>query len=414
VRYSRFRSMGLVLLFCFTLLILCTAALASDFYVAPSGSDSNDGSQARPWRTMQRCVSNFTLDSNGAVCHVGAGAYTTGVDVTRGGASTSNRFVLQCDPGAVSAFAAKGQCQITGTISFANIAIFVEANNVDIKGFDIGNNPNMGAGIIGANSSTSTHIIGNYVHDLGQGVRNTAGTILGCPENGAIGAGSVDEQAIGNFIQNFGINPAPSGCNVSQGIYFGNGIAQNNLIAKVAVGGIQMSIGCNSVISNNTILSTKDAIIIENGTGCLGHNTVANNYMAAYSNAVFVTSSSAKCTSGAPNLFSHNISDGSGADFSAGPFSCDTVDPAPWIHQSGTAFFVNYQPNGNGDYHLKDGSLGIAGGAKTCVVGGMSPCTPSVDLAGTTRPSSISLGVFEGDQVASLPNAPSGLTALVQ
>jgi hypothetical protein len=365
----------------------------ADIFVGPTAIGSGNCSSFANRCTYATGMASLPSASTGVI-HVQGGPFTTGFDVTKGGTSPSQRLVLQCDAGLASATAAAGQCTITGTISFANIGIFVEANNVDVHGFDVGNNPAMGAGIIGANANTSIHIYGNYVHDLAQSVKNTAGTIVGCPENGAIGAGSVDEQAIGNFIQNFGINPAPSGCNVSQGIYFLSGIIENNLVVKVPVGAIQVSTGCNNVISNNTLINSKNSIIIENGTGCLGNNTVANNYGAAYTNFIFVTSSSAKCTAGAPNLFSHNMNDGSGADFSSGPFSCDTVTPAI-VHQAATAFFVNYQPDGSGDYHLKAGSSGIAGGASACVPGGVSPCTPSVDFAGVVRPTPQSVGAFE-------------------
>jgi hypothetical protein len=208
-----------------------------------TGSDSNDGSQARPWKTIQHCVSSFSLGSNGAVCHVGAGSYSTGVDVNRGGSSQSVRFALQCDPGAASASAAANECKITGTISFANIGVFVETNNVDVIGFDIGNNANMGAGIVGANANSSVHLKGNYVHDLGSNVFNTAGTVRGCPENGAIGAGSVDIQITGNFIKAFGIVPAAATCRVAQGIYVLNGTVQNNIVVGVPVGAIQLANG---------------------------------------------------------------------------------------------------------------------------------------------------------------------------
>ena len=401
-------------LFCLILVTLSATAFANDYYVGPTGSDSNDGSQARPWKTIQHCVGGFSLGSNGAVCHVAAGSYGTGVDVNRGGSSQSVRFVLQCDPGAASATAAVNQCKITGTISFATIGIFVEANNVDIVGFDVGNNANMGAGIIGANANSSVHLESNYVHDLGSNVSNTAGTVRGCPENGAIGAGSVDIQITGNFIKSFGIVPASTDCRVAQGIYVLNGVVQNNIVIGVPVGAIQLANGCNNIASNNTLINARHGIIIESNNGCLGHNTIANNYMAEFTDAVFFLSNSAKCTGSATNLFSHNMTDGSGVDFSAGPFSCDTVSPSQMVHQDPSSFFVNYQLNGNGDYHLKSGSLGIGAGSTACVTGGASPCTPNIDIAGVPRPNALSLGAFESGQSASLPNPPTGLTAQVQ
>jgi hypothetical protein len=167
-------------------------------------------------------------------------------------------------------------------------------------------------------------------------------------------------------------------------------------------------------VSNNTLVNSRHGIIIENENGCLGHNTIANNYIADYTDAFFFLSDTAKCSSSATNLFSHNMTDGSGSDFSVGPFSCDTVTPNPIVHQDPASFFADYQTNGNGDYHLKAGSLGIGAGSTACVQGGTFPCTPTLDIAGVSRSVSLSLGAFESGQSASMPAAPSGLTALVQ
>jgi hypothetical protein len=423
VRNASFRWIGSVL-FCFSLVILSATAFANDYYVMATGSDSNDGSQARPWKTIQHCVSSFSLGSNGAVCHVGAGSYSTGVDVNRGGSSQSVRFALQCDSGAASASAAANECKITGTISFANIGVFVETNNVDVIGFDVGNNANMGAGI-GISGQTpaanSVHLKGNYVHDLGQNVFNFAGTVgPGCPESGAITGGngaSTDLEAIGNFVKNFGVTPALTGCSVSQGIYFAgtNEVYENNIVVKVPTAGIQVQSNQKAIVSNNTVINSRECIIVESVTGTPGLSTYANNYCADYTvGAFFFASNVAKCSASNPNLFSHNMTDGSLPVFTSGPFSCDQVVNAPMPVQAGASFFTNYQLDGSGDYHLKGGSLGIGAGSTACVQGGTFPCTPTLDMAGVSRSVSLSLGAFESGQSASMPAAPSGLTALVQ
>ena len=391
------------------ILLLCSTAWG-DIYVSSTGSGSTCSSSVPC--SVSTGFGQFSSGSSTTI-HFASGTYSTGFDVTKNGTSSGSPLTLQCDNGAASAISAQNQCKVTGTISFANIGIFVEANNVVVKGFDVGNNPNMGAGIIGANANTNIHILGNYVHDLAQNVYNTAHTVgPGCPENGAVGAGSVGIQVYGNIIKHFGVFPRPSGCNVAQGIYVLDGQVYDNLVIGVPVGGIQIANACGSQVSNNTIISSLNAILIENNNGCAGHNTFANNYGANYTNFIFVTSGSAKCTGGTPNLFSHNIKDGSGTTFSAGPFSCDTVNDAPTSTQAATSYFVNYKTDGSGDYHLKSGSAGIGTGSASCTSGGTSPCTPVNDIAGVAF-GTLSVGAYSSTSAPNIPNPPSGLGVVV-
>jgi hypothetical protein len=440
VRVARSPRIALAL-FCLNCLILSTAALANDYYVAPTGNDSSAGSQSSPWKTIQKCINSFALGANGAVCHVADGTYQ-GVDITRGGSSSSMRFVLQCDGGADSATAAKNHCKIPNTVSFANFGIAVEANNVDIVGFDIGNNPNMGTAIVAmcnpngsvvpCTTGNSVHIIGNYGHDLGSNVSSSSG-VVGCPEDGVFTGGAhghtyTDPQIIRNFVARFGITPAPAGCNVAQGIYFGNvpagslAIVQNNIVVAVPVSGITNSDGmCDFVISNNTIINTKHGIILSGGNfacpgGVVGGFTIANNaiFASTGTGSVFNVSSVPDCATAAPVLWSHNISDGATVDFSPARLSCDSITPNGWMHINPTSFFVNYQADGSGDYHLAAESLGIGAGSVGCVSGGPSPCTPTTDFDRTLRSASVSLGAYDVSQSGSLPSAPTGLSALVQ
>jgi hypothetical protein len=420
VRNSFLCRIGLASLLVF-LSLASTAVFANDYFVSSVGNDSNDGSQTRPWKTIPKALGSASISSTGTTIHVGAGTYSSGIDITRGGASPSGRLVLQCDPGAASATAAIGQCKITGSV----FGVLVEASNVDVVGFDIGGNPNMNGAIETTNGTTanSVHFIGNYLHDLGANVTSDSG-VMGCPETGVISFGPwQDQQANGNIILNFGINPAPSGCNVAQGIYPAapGAIIQNNIIIKVPVGGIQVRAACNTVVSNNVVLSAKNGLILEDSDnfrcpgGSPGHNTVNNNYFGNISGSrVFYLGGRTVCTSSTPNRFGSNFSDGSGAQTNAPAFSCDSYSPGPFTAVAGATAFVNYQTGSLGDLHLKVGSPLIAAGTTICTSGGQTPCTPADDLDGIQRAVTISLGVYEPIQSGSLPGAPTGLTATVQ
>jgi hypothetical protein len=394
------------------------ATNANQYYVSPTGSDANAGTQAAPWRTIGHAAASFVLGSGGAVVHVADGSYPT-VDVTRGGTSPTVRVTFQCDSGIASAMVARGRCKITGT--GAGVLIENNAGNMDFVGFDVGGNPDMAIAFdlitSGSYSGDNVSLVGNYVHDLGQNVADSLG-IVGCPENGAIGGGRTGLHVLRNFIFNFGINPAPAGCNHAQGIYFGSlsptnpALIYNNLVVKVPVGGITGSHGasgspCNYVIANNTIISTKLGIIGASGDGsaCPGGKpgllTIANNAIfSAGSTSVWYVNEP-DCTATTPTLYNHNVSDGLKPDYSGfgsytGPIACDLIFPSPWIHQAGSSFFANYQPDGSGDYHLKAGSAGLAAGSTACVAGGVSPCVPTTDFDGKPRSSTApSVGAFE-------------------
>jgi hypothetical protein len=402
-------------------LLSCFTAFA-DIYVSPSGTGTTC-SVTSPCSPSQG-LANFPNGGSGII-HFASGSYPSGLDVQKSGGSQTSRLVLQCDAGLTSAMAAKGQC------IFAGKPIMIEGNNIDVVGFDIGNNPNMGVAVDcisnSGSSGNSCHVIGNYVHDLGANVFSSSGAGgAGCPENGAIHfqSGDTDVQALRNVVMRFGSLAARSNnCNFAQAIYASGSpgaVFENNIVVQPVVGGIVLGASCNAVISNNTIINAKDAIIF--GThdnsrcsgGVGGHNTVANNAIFGSANAaIFNVGGTPDCSSSSPTLISHNITDGSGSDFSPSRTSCDTVAPLQMVHVSATQFFVNYQPNGTGDYHLNSGMDTLAVGATTCVTGGKNPCTPANDFEGVLR-SALSVGVFESGGAVSAPAPPTGLSASVQ
>jgi hypothetical protein len=407
----------------------------NEFWVASTGNDSNDGSQAHPFLTVAHAISSFTLSTTGATIHVGTGTWP-GIDVTRGGSSPAVRLVLKCDAGAASVLAAIGQCNVHSTIGFANFGIYVEANNVDVIGFDVGSDPDMGAGIVVACAAStavacpkgnSVHILGNFVHDLAQNVDSGGSTsppnIAGCPQAGAITGGThlhtqTDQVFSRNFVYNYGLNnTASASCRFAHGLYFGDpaagsyAVAQDNLIVGVPFAGITNGASCNMVWTNNTIVTAANAFTLadqDNSVcpgGIPGHNTIANNALfnslgvptSSPAVHVFNVSSAADCTANSPTLWSHNISDGIAADFSPARTSCDIVTPGTstsFTHQAGTAFFTNYLPLG-GDYHLSPASLGNGGGSTSCVSGGPSTCTPPADIDGALE-NPLSVGAFAG------------------
>ena len=91
-------------------------AFARDYYVSPTGSDaSGDGSQGRPWRTIQKAADTM---SAGDTCHVLDGEYAEMVRPARSGsAGQFISFVAEGQPSTLN-----GTRRITGwTVHSGNI-----------------------------------------------------------------------------------------------------------------------------------------------------------------------------------------------------------------------------------------------------------------------------------------------------
>ncbi len=81
---------------CFTALALAAAARGEIFHVAPGGGDSNPGTRAAPFRTIQHAAD---LAQPGDVITVHAGVYRERISPPRGGESDARRIVYQAAPG---------------------------------------------------------------------------------------------------------------------------------------------------------------------------------------------------------------------------------------------------------------------------------------------------------------------------
>ena len=124
-------------------------------------------------------------------------------------------------------------------------------------------------------------------------------------------------------------SPSP-GCNVAQGIYPGDGagiVVQDNIVINVPTGGIQLPATCDVKVSNNVVISAQDGIILEDANqaycpgGVSGTNTFDNNYLGNNVTHVFYCCGGGRtvCTTGTPNFFGHNVTDGAGTDSTTRP-----------------------------------------------------------------------------------------------
>ncbi|MET0857464.1 MAG: choice-of-anchor Q domain-containing protein, partial [Telluria sp.] len=329
-------------------------------YVATTGSDLNPGSRAEPFRTVQRAAS---LATPGTTVHVAPGVYRENVKTTVNGTADGRiRYVSDTKWGA----------RIIGSGTGAMWTN--HGDYTDIVGFDIS-----GSGRLGIlNQASHTLVARNHVHDLA-----ISG---GCRGSGGAGivnanyAGS-DGDVIGNVVHDIGI---PGACNGVQGIYSSNlrGRIYNNIVYRVSAYGIHLWHAANNVtIANNTVFSNGavgmgGGIVIGAGDSpggvVLNHTKVVNNIV--FNNpAVAILEYCYKgedCT-GAKNIIANNLVYGNGSRISLRKGEAlGTIEANP--------DFVDFQPDGSGNYRLKRIS--------PAVNSGLLAYAPPTDIDNAPRP----------------------------
>jgi hypothetical protein len=315
-------------------------------YVASSGSDANPGSQFEPLRTIQHAAS---IAVPGTTVHVAPGTYRGDV-TTKVHGTTAERIRYVSD--------AKWEAKVIG--SGTDAVWSNRASYTEIVGFDIS-----GPGRLGIlNLGSHTLIQGNHVHDL-----TVSG---GCTGGGGAGIDNADYSGsdgdiIGNVVHDIGV---PGKCNGIQGIYVANLRARvfNNIVYRVSSWGISLWHAADQVIvANNTVFQNGvegmgGGIMIGAGDSpggkVLTNTKVINNIV--YDNparGIYQTCNPNEHCIGNGNVVANNLVYGSksGIGMIVGS-ATGTINADPQ--------FLNYQPNGAGNYRLKPTSPAINRGTE--------------------------------------------------
>jgi hypothetical protein len=404
----------------------CVHALViNEYWVSTTGNDSNDGSQARPWRTIVHADANLQLGPGGTVVHVLPGSYSGRFGTHRSG--TSDQYIIFKSE-------VKWGAKITGYWR-------VQGAYQKIVDFEM-TGPNDDTAVtcyIGQINGTAHHcqIIGNYIHDIGISQCASSAAVGTAGEAGGAHPAADAERGYnvvsGNIIRRVGaVAGAPNNCNQFHGIYASGpyDVISNNIISGVIGWGIHSRGDIKGqVISNNTIFNNSHGGIIMEG---VGPYYPYPDYMTVLNNIVVNNGDS----NGSPGfgiiyyqnpsgpthlLFSNNLLYGNQpANWSFGvtPTWGGAPCPDPCYDSqmktgSNATVFVNFQSDWNtapaanynsDNYALRSGSPAIDKGTTLCVSGGLSPCVPSVDIDGTARPqgTSYDIGAFEF-----APNGPA-------
>ncbi len=351
------------------LLAATTSASAATYYVSPSGSDSNPGTQTQPFQTIQKAANSV---SAGDTVMVLPGIYSLSPSTSgtteygiknnvSGTASARIRFISQTPWGAKLVTNGLRRVWWNGDPGTQN------GSYVDIQGFDMS-----GDGTIGiVNYASNVRMIGNYIHDITSG--------LVCDQYGGAGIlqtnpASTNNDIIGNKIVRIGLL-----CNIQPGAHavyygYGAGTLANNILGNAKHAALQIYPGpTGSILIANNVLFGSNTGITSYCNGCFMKNNIF------YKNTYNIYESS----SASGNTYQNNI------DYGA-TYLNDLRVP---VNITGTIAadpqFINYSADGSGDFHLKATSPAINAGITLSQV--------PTDFDGNGRPvgSSYDIGPYE-------------------
>jgi hypothetical protein len=339
--------------------LVATPALAANYYVSPSGSDSNAGTQAAPWKTINYADTRVIA---GDTVHLLPGTYT-GCITTHANGTASAPITYISDTRYSAKIDGLGQC---------SDAIWNENGNYErIYGIDMtGNYQNTGSvangGSLGvAMQGASTEVGYSQFHDFKPNFVAAVDTVGGYYGNGGM-------LIHDNIFRDLHVNVTSN--EGGYGVYLAapNARAYNNLFYRIDTLGLQMWHGTNGdMAQNNTFIgignvSNGAAMLIGEGDGGAMMNsllTAENNIIINSARGIVVdegggTGSISRSSVFRNNLFYNNNQDW---EFVSSIYGTDTTSPSTAGYTvTGT---VNLNPQfvsaTTDNYHLQSTSPAI-------------------------------------------------------
>ncbi len=255
------------------------------FYVSPTGSDYNSGSQSAPWATLQHAADTVVA---GDTVIVGAGVYNVGMDILGDAGGTQQdpiRFIA--NPGAILTHCA------TEGLSATLAGINIEATNgwYVIEGFDIESDGSMTRAGIRVADSNNVTLIDNTVDHAYIGIfADDSNNLLvqnnvcenSTDQHGIYLSGCNDYTVLGNTLTGNNWDGLHLNISGDPNSTDNGGIVEDNTIYANGLSGIDMEGVTNGYFVNNVIYANgKHGITLHNldqpGTVPCTGNVFINN-----------------------------------------------------------------------------------------------------------------------------------------
>ena len=364
-----------------------TSSSGANYYVSPSGSDSNPCTQASPCATPDHA---FNLASPGETVQVAPGTY----DYGSGGAASFSKSGTAGHYITVTC-ATRGACKIQNSVTGNATVVYISANYMTFDGFEVTNTSSAGNNLALYVTSSYVNITHNTIHHIETDCGSNGGGGIQIAGSGSqLGAGH-DITMDSNLIYDINYTPG-SGWRCSASTVQSDGILSETAGANIVVtnniihhtgGGWGILIGSNgAVVGNNLVFSTSNGGILDGlNTGYIVNNMVFNTGVVSGQCGIMLN------TGNNVTVANNNTYGNSGAEYCVewgspipDPGSGDiSVNPA-----LGTTF-ANWQADGSGDYHEKAGSPTIGSGNSN-----LGP-PPATDFDGKARSAPYDMGAYQ-------------------
>lgn len=284
----------------FLLFLMCTLCFGASswaqsfsFYVSPAGNDTNAGTLASPWKTIQHALNTVTVA--GDTIYVRAGVYNERVTFPHSGNSNGGPITLQNYPGETAVIDGTGVTIGTTGYAYGLVDIvsqsYITVSGMEIRNFKTTNHDRVPAGIHVEGSGTNLQFLNNYIH----GIYNTGSSPRhngSCPSHspnafGLIVAGTSGTSPIINLtISGNTLTDLITGCsesmttngNTQNFTITNNTVHDNSNIGIAALGGEGVASSHdqakNGVISGNTIYNITSSSQVGHAWDVYGSNCV--------------------------------------------------------------------------------------------------------------------------------------------
>lgn len=376
---------------------------ANQFYVSPSGSDINAGTQDAPWATLAHADASAPACS---VIWIEDGIYSGGslpvVHAKVSGTSVCHRAFVALDYGAAFLQSPTNVTNgnVAGSVENNAEAVWSSGNYVDWVGFDVSTTSCHGIYADGSNAILAY----NRAHDIDNATVPGQSGPVPCYDGGGLRFAQTGTQG-GVMDRNVIWNTGYSGNTNMNGLHGSNQnqVFTSNLIYNSSGACISVyQYEENDVIANNTMAGcgTEGIALGADPPGCVGGVgsglVVANNIIDADASSGNILT---YCSSGSVSgTFTNNLNYGGGRlNFANGGTAVKTVSANPDLDYVAS-------PASGGDFHLESGSPAIGAGIHTYA--------PTYDLDGKPRANPPSIGAYEYTLTQPAPPAPpADLTA---
>jgi parallel beta-helix repeat protein len=236
-------------------------ASLSGYFVSPIGNDTNPGTEAKPWRTMNKAAKTLVA---GDTVYVRAGTYTEAVNIAVSGTADKPISVMAY-PGEQPVI--DGNFQLNGN---SNPLVYLKGNWIRFSGFEVKNSTYMGIEMWGQHDVVD-HVFVHHHMNKGIWVEGDYGTVTDSQLwqnaydnlNNQLGEGSaalatardkVDGTTDYAILRN---NVVWENWGIGIDSYESNGtLIENNIVHDNAIGNIYVSDATNVICKGNFVYMT--------------------------------------------------------------------------------------------------------------------------------------------------------------